>query len=190
MEIIVRPYTEKDAEAVHSICMATAAHRVRNESGRLFLFKTSCDYYIDCEPENCFVASRRSEDGTQKVIGYALCALDCERYAKRFIDKYLPKIKEYSKLNAHVAKADVAIYGQFANFFPSHMRLAVLPDDRRQGAGEKLVEAVCAHLSARKSKGVVIIADKKNKAAQPFAEHCGFSFLRTVGSGLAYGMDF
>lgn len=190
MEIIVRPYLENDLDAVHNICMATAVHRVRNESGRLFLFKTSCDYYLDCEPENCFVAVRREEDGTEKVIGYALCAADCERYARRFVDKYIPKIKEYSKLNAHVAKTDVLIYGQFAGFFPSHMRLAVLPEMRRQGAGTLLVQAVCSHLSEQRSKGVLIIAEKKNKAAEAFAKSCNFSRLREVGSGIAYGIDF
>ena len=190
MEIIVRSYLEKDLEAVHNICMATARHRVRNESGRLFLFKTSCDYYVECEPENCFVAVCRGEDGTEKVIGYALCAMDCERYARRFMEKYVPKIKAYSKLNAHIAKTDVLIYGQFASFFPSHMRLAVLPDARRQGAGTLLVQAVCAHLSEQKSKGVLIIAEKKNKTADAFAKSCNFSRLREVGSGTAYGMDF
>ena len=130
MAITVRPYTEADRDAVRLICVATAEHRVRSESRRLFVLKTSCDYYLECEPETCFVAVRTAEDGTEKVVGYVLCAADCETYAQRYLNKYIPKLQEYSKLNARVARADVMVYGQFAAFFPAHLRLAVLPEAR------------------------------------------------------------
>ena len=36
------------------------------------------DYYLDNEPENCFVAEKTLEDGTRRVVGYILCAAECE----------------------------------------------------------------------------------------------------------------
>ena len=190
MEITVRPYTETDRDAVRLICVATAQHRVRSETRRFFVLKTSCDYYLECEPENCFVAVRTQEDGSEKVVGYILCAADCETYARRYLQKYIPKIKEYSKLHARVARGDVMMAGQFAAFFPAHLRLAVLPEDRGKGVGTALVEALTAHLQENRSKGVVVILNKKNSAAQEFFKARGFSPLQPIGSGFAYGLDF
>ena len=190
MDYIVCPYAESDRDAVHLVCMATAEHRARSETRRLFLLRTTCDYYIDNEPENCFVAEKTLEDGSRRVVGYIVCAADCETYARRFRDRILPKIKEYSKMNARVARADVLMYGQFAMFFPAHLRLAVLPEDRGKGVGTALVEALTAQLRAQRSKGVVVILGKKNKATQDFFRARGFSALRPIGSGFAYGLDF
>lgn len=190
MDYTVRPYTEADRDAVHLICVATAEHPVRSESRRLFVLRTTCDYYLDNEPENCFVAEKTLDDGTTRVVGYILCAAECEAYARRFRDRILPKIKEYSKMNARVARADILMYGRFAMFFPAHLRLAVLPDDRGKGVGTALVEALTAHLQAIKSKGVVVILNKKNSAAQAFFKARGFSLLQPIGSGIAYGLDF
>ena len=188
MAISVRPYSQADHDAVRLICAATAEHRARSESRRLFLFKTACDYYLECEPENCFVAVDTAEAG-EKVVGYVLCAADCETYARRYMDKYIPKLKEYSKLNARVARADVMMVGQFANFFPAHLRIAVLPEYRRRGAGKALVDTLRSHLRQRRSKGIVVILNKKNDAAEAFFKACGFSFLRRIGSVNAYGFD-
>ena len=190
MDYSVRPYTEADRDAVHLICMATAEHRVRSETRRLFLLRTTCDYYLDTEPENCFVAEKTLDDGTQRVVGYIVCAADCETYARRVQDRIMPKLKEYSKMYARIARADVLTYCQFAMFFPANLRLAVLPEDRGKGVGTALVEALTAHLQSRRSKGVVVILNKKNNAARTFFSHRGFSALRPIGSGFAYGLDF
>lgn len=190
MDYTVRPYTEADRDAVHLICMATAEHRVRSETRRLFLLRTTCDYYLDNEPENCFVAEKTLEDGSRRVAGYILCAADCETYARRVSDRILPKIKEYSKMYARVARTDVLMYGQFAMFFPAHLRLAVMPEDRGRGVGTALVQTLTAHLQANRSKGVVVILNKKNNTARMFFLHCGFSALRPIGNGFAYGLDF
>ncbi|MBQ7547943.1 MAG: hypothetical protein IJT41_13385 [Clostridia bacterium] len=189
MEITVRPYTEADRDAVRLICVATAQHRVRSETRRFFVLKTSCDYYLECEPENCFVAVRTQADGSEKIVGYVLCAADCETYARRYLEKYIPKIKEYSKLHARVARGDVMMVGQFAAFFPAHLRLALLPEERAGEAGELLVRMLVAHLTEQRSKGVCVILNKKNAEERDFFKRCGFSFLRQIGAYAAYGLD-
>lgn len=190
MDYTVRPYTEADRDAVHLVCMATAEHRVRSETRRLFLLRTTCDYYIDNEPENCFVAEKTLDDGSHRVVGYILCAADCETYAKRVRDRIMPQLQQYSKMYARAARTDVLMYGQFAMFFPAHLRLAVMPEDRGQGVGTALVQALTAHLRDNRSKGVVVILNKKNNAARAFFSQRGFSALRAIGSGFAYGLDF
>ena len=190
MSIIIRPYESKDFDDVRLICVATSSFRVRNESKRLYLLKMYCDYYIECEPENCFVAVDVDEEGKEKVVGYTLCAIDCESYAKRFLEKYLPKIKSYSKLNAHFAKSEVMLYGRFASFFPAHMHIDILPGYQKQGIGRMLVDALKNHLSERNVKGVMLIAGKKNENAKAFYRKNGFSLLENLGGNSIFGFDF
>ena len=79
--------------------------------------------------------------------------------------------------------------GQFAAFFPAHMRLQVLREERGQGAGEALVRTLAEHLTAQRGKGIVVILNKKNTEAGAFFKQCGFSFLRKTPGGIAYGLD-
>lgn len=190
MTITVRPYTPGDAEAVRSICVSCAPHRIRTETKRLYLFKTACDYYLDCEPEKCLVAIRTDEEGRETVIGYAFAAVDCESYAKRMVDRYIPKLKEYGKMNAHFAKMDVMEYVQFANFFPAHIRLCVLPSERGQGAEEKLLQEEIILIKNYSGKGAVILVSKKDSAMGEILLKNGFSFVRKSGQSDAYGFDF
>lgn len=189
METIIRPYSEKDREAVRSVCMATAQPQPRTESKRFYLYQTSCDYYLDCEPENCFVAEQTGENGEKAIVGYLLCAADCEVFAKRFMDKYVPKLKKYSKVNAYFARTDVLLYGQFAAFFPAHIRLSVLPKARRQGIGRALIQAIRPVLEAQRGKGILAVVPKRNAAGKAFFKACGFSVIREFGGGTAFGMD-
>ena len=189
MAIDIRQYAGRDREAVRSICVATALPQPRTEAKRFYLYQTACDYYLDCEPENCFVAEETADDGTKQVVGYLLCAADCETFARRFKDKYMPKIKQYSKVSAYFARTDILLYGQFAAFFPAHVRMAVLPAYRRQGIGRALLSAVSAQLTAQKGKGVLAVVPKKNITAKAFFTGCGFSVLRDFGGGTAYGLD-
>ena len=185
----IRPYAGRDREAVRSICMTTAQPQPRSESKRFYLFQTACDYYLDCEPENCFVAEETDENGEKRIVGYLLCAADCEDYARRFKEKYMPKLKQYGKLNAYFARTDVMLFGQFAAFFPAHIRISVLPAWRRQGIGRALVEAIQPHLAAQRGKGIVAVVTKRNTAAKAFFAACGFSVIRDFGGGTAYGLD-
>ena len=189
MAVDVRPYTAGDREAVRSICMATAQPQPRTESKRLFVYQTSCDYYLDCEPENCFVAEETDENGEKRIVGYLLCAADCEDYARRFKDKYMPKLKQYSKVNAYFARTDILLYGQFAAFFPAHIRLAVLPPYRRQGIARALVDAIRPQLLSQRGKGILAVAPKRNTAAKAFFAAYGFSVIRDFGGGTVYGLD-
>ncbi len=184
MEWTIRPFSENDREDVRALCEMSAPRRIRTEQKRLFLRKMQCDYYLDCEPEHCFVAS----DG-EKTVGYILCAADCEQYARRYMERYYPKLKEYSRVQASLARGEVLHYGEHANFFPAHFRLFVRSDCRRQGVGTALVGALREHLSAYNIKGMMTYASKKDTVAAAFALNCGFSLLSGRENPLPWGMD-
>jgi hypothetical protein len=52
----VRPYERSDIERVRNICLKTTDMRIKNEVQRRALINTFCNYYVECEPQNCFVA--------------------------------------------------------------------------------------------------------------------------------------
>ncbi len=129
------------------------------------------------------------DTGEEKVVGYVLCAADCESYAKNFMKNYMPKIKESSKINAYTARSEVYLYTRHAAFFPSHLHIDILPAYQRQGIGHRLIDALAAHLTEKKSKGVMLVAGKKNVKGCSFYRKYGFSEIGKVGPGIIFGMD-
>ena len=190
MGIYVRPYEAKDYDRVRLICIATSDIRVRNETKRAFLLKMYCDYYIEAEPKNCFVAVDKDEEsGDEKAVGYILCAADCESYAKNFIKNYIPKIKETGRLNGFSARSQVFLYSRYAAFFPAHLHIDVLPDYQRLGIGSMLTDTLLEHLRGMKVKGVMLVVGKKNVKGCSFYRKYGFSEVGRVGPGIVFGMD-
>ena len=190
MSISVRPYEAKDYDQVRLICIATSDTKVRSETKRTFILKMYCDYYIESEPKNCFVAVDIDEEsGEEKVVGYILCAADCENYARNFLKNYLPKIKETGRLNGFSARSEVFLYSRHAAFFPAHLHIDILPAYQRQGIGHMLVDTLLEHLRGMKVKGVMLVAGKKNVKGCSFYKKYGFSEVGNVGPGIVFGID-
>ena len=73
----IRPYNKKDYRYVQDICIATSALADEDTPvNRAFLTALYCDYYVDYQPEVCFVAV----DDDDIPVGYVLCAADCSDY--------------------------------------------------------------------------------------------------------------
>ncbi|MCL2508898.1 MAG: GNAT family N-acetyltransferase [Oscillospiraceae bacterium] len=190
MNIEIRPYERRDFDQVRLICIATDNRPARSETRRTFVLKTYCDYYIETEPRNCFVAVDLDADpGGGKVAGYILCAEDYEDYAKNFAKNYLPKIKETGWMNSVMVRAEVRVFGRHAAFFPAHMHIDILPAYQRQGVGGRLVDTLVAHLKAKKIKGVMLIVGSKNIKGCSFYRKYGFSEIGKIGSGIEFGLD-
>ena len=81
--INVRPYTKQDYRFVEDICMATSQLADDdNAINRATMCAMYCDYYMDNEPEFCFVAT---DDDT--IAGYIVCAADCDTFAEQMEDR-------------------------------------------------------------------------------------------------------
>ena len=66
----IRPYEEKDRENVRHVCIVTAGCADKSEDEKQFILTLYCDYYIEKEPDNCFVIA----DDEDNAVGYILCA--------------------------------------------------------------------------------------------------------------------
>lgn len=190
ISVFIRPYEARDYDRVRLICIATSDTKIRSESKRTFILKMYCDYYIESEPKNCFVAVDGGADGAEEqVVGYILCAADCESYAKNFLKNYVPKIKATGRLNGFTARSEVFLYSRYAAFFPAHLHIDVLPAYQRLGIGKMLTDTLLEHLREMKIKGVMLVVGKKNVKGRSFYYKYGFSEVGKAGPGVVFGID-
>ena len=82
----IRNFNSKDSENLKAICIETASDIFRGKKiTEIALVDVYCRYYIEQEPDNCFVVA--DQDDVAK--GYILCAKDYEEYRRLFKEKYL-----------------------------------------------------------------------------------------------------
>ena len=182
----VRPYKAKDAQRVRQICMDNADFDVSDESARKYLMLMYCDYYIQEEPFNCFVAVNDKDE----AIGYILCAENYDAYAKVFNEKYLPLAAALGAKKYVDAKLDMLSHAMFKSQYPAHMHIDIDLGWQRLGLGSMLVSTLKAHLRQKELGGVMLVVAPDNQAAIDFYNKNGFKNLLNTRFGKAMALDF
>ena len=181
--VTIRPYQEKDKQAVRDICIATSSLPVKTQRQRALLLLQYCDYYLEQEPENCFVAA----DEADRPVGYILCSKDFKAYQQSFLREYLPRMRALSAFRAIGARGEIWFTGRYAARYPSHMHIDILDGFQRQGIGHRLVDALTAHLSGR-SQGVMLVVGAENEKGLSFYNQYGFQKIGSAAGALAMGL--
>ncbi|HZJ78249.1 MAG TPA: GNAT family N-acetyltransferase [Clostridia bacterium] len=181
----IRPYERSDIDSVRTICIKTTDMRIRTEVQRQSLLNTYCNYYAECEPQNCFVAA----DDNDNAIGYIFCAEDYARYEKKFSEKYIPIIKKISKLKAMVARSTMLINRKYAGYFPAHMHIDILPEYQRMGLGTQLVDTLVEHLKEKNVRGLMLVVSAKNTTGMNFYAKYGFRKIGSISGAVAMGLE-
>ena len=84
----IRRYQNCDAADVRTVCLSTSNIRIcRKKIIKNALINVFCNYYIEQEPQNCYVAA----DEKGQVIGYILCAINFDVWKENFRETYLKK---------------------------------------------------------------------------------------------------
>ena len=87
----IRPYQEKDKQDVRFTCLNSEGPSQDGERIDNFVLNTYCDYYLEKESYNCFVAV----DENDKAIGYLICTENYDKYYRTFLKEYVPRFKFY-----------------------------------------------------------------------------------------------
>ncbi|UCE12183.1 MAG: GNAT family N-acetyltransferase [Candidatus Heimdallarchaeota archaeon] len=199
----IRKYQPKDRDDVINICWKTG-YMGDDSAGHFddrYLFGLLfCLYYVDYEPENCFVAVDEDRD---KAIGYVLSSLNSEKQEKQFRKKIIPKIIRraflYTIWRYH---RTFRVFWHFKKTFqearepshnesllapyPAHLHIDILPQYHRQGVGTKLMRCLESHFRTHNVKGAHLGTSEKNEKAIPFYKKLGYSVIYEGPSG--YGM--
>ncbi len=180
--ISVRKYEKKDFDGVRFTCLNSTDEKFDAETGE-FILHTFCDYYIEHEPENCFVLD---DDG--KAVGYIICAENYDAYKEIFDREYLPLTKPLGEERYKWALESTILQNKYKENYPAHLHIDLLPAYHRQGWGGKLLTALFDHLRAKGIKGVMLTAGKDNLNAGSFYKKYVFEQLEIYDTDVAFGM--
>ena len=168
----IRNYHSKDSEHLKKICIETASALYQGKKlTEEALTEVYCRYYIEREPESCFVVV----DENDVAKGYILCAKNYEAYSKIFKEYHLKTWNLATLIMGNFALNSIKDY---VKYYPAHLHIDLLPECQGQGYGRKLIEALIEHLKEREIKGLMLHVSMKNEGARAFYRKCGFEVLR------------
>lgn len=180
----IRPYRETDKYNVQRICLQTVNDDVQfeglNRENAPFFLTVYCNYYIEKEPQNCFV----TVDGNDEAVGYIICAENVKKYRKTFMKEYFPKLEKKRRL---MVFGEVLAYHFFALRYPAHMHIDILKEYRGGGTGTKMLEILTEHLKNKGISGVQLCVSEANTRGIKFYERFGFNTLMRFSVGRAMG---
>lgn len=161
----VRVYEPRDRERVRHICLETAGESFKKDPERLYALY--CDYYIEREPEHCFVLTNDKDE----AVGYVISAFDYERYYRDFKRYYMPKLSFGAALER---RAEHLLTRRLTRQYPAHLHIDILPDCCGSGGGRALIRALTDALKKENVSGLMLITDPSNTRARRFFSACGF----------------
>lgn len=180
----IKEYSDKYKSQVQYTCKLTGPDNCfTDEKVGTYIVNTYCNYYIENEPENCFVLVDENDDAQ----GYILCSSDIKKFKSGF-KKYLPIIK------ANAGKSIKEVYGEFIGTlvfsvaYPAHMHIDINYDYTGHGDGTKMLKRLFEHLKSKNVKGLMLIVGSGNTEAIRFYKRNGFKVLFQGFDGTVMGI--
>ncbi len=178
----IRKYEEKDFEGVRYACLNSDGGGMSDEMCE-FVLHIFCDYYIEKEPENCFVLS---DDG--KAVGYVICAENFKKFKAVFDSEYVVQVNHFDAGMIKWANEAYLLHEKYADAYPAHLHIDILPEYQRSGWGGKLIKALFEHLKNKGVNGVMLTTGTGNETANKFYKKYGFEELEIYDTDVAFGM--
>lgn len=181
-KIRIRPYRNSDRSRVEQICISTADERLKgNRMLEKALLKVFCEYYVDREPESCFVAANEQDE----AVGYILCASSYERWQKEF--SAILK-KSWNPAARIMGKATLKDLEPFSKEYPAHLHIDLMESCQRQGAGSRLLLQLSEFLSAQGTGGLCLSVARTNEKGLNFYRKHGFCPLAESKDDILMGL--
>lgn len=178
--VTVRPYLPADKEAIRRVCAETAPSF--SEKRRPVLLNLYCDYYIEQEPQNCFVL----DDGGA-AVGYILTAADWTQYRLRFTESYLPSLRKLS-LPFYLFKRRELRHSRFTDDYPAHLHIDITESYQHSGYGRVLMDVALDNLRGQGVRGIQLGVAARNTGAVRFYEKYGFRRLHATRFEITFGL--
>lgn len=182
--VTVRPYQKKDFRYVQDICLATSwLSKDPSPTSRAIVCSMYCDYYLDNEPEYCFVAV----DEQDIPVGYVLCAVDLDKYHDQMKDNYLPVVRKVSGSDYFRFSAEVKLEQRYIKQgYTSHLHIDVLNERKGEGIESALLDALTNKLKENFIEGLFLVCGVKDKEACEFYEKRGFEDIDYFAACVVY----
>ena len=181
----IRPYRESDRERVQQICLDNAGCANATAETKKYILIMYCNYYIDQEPQNCFVAVNDADE----AVGYIICSEDYDTYERVFTEVYLPQAAAVSAKRYVDAKMDMLTHSMFRDSYKSHFHIDIDENYQGGGLGTELIKVLETRLRKRRVERLMLVCDENNDRAIAFYKKNGFKPLIETKFGLAMGID-
>lgn len=170
----IRPYSAQDRSAVEKICVPQ-----QNDLSKALL-NCFCRYYIDQEPDNCFVCL---EDDI--VCGYVLCSENFYQWKKQLIEHYA----NADPISFAIATATIDNLHPHAAEYPAHLHIDFVPNAQSKGYGTAIISRLCDHLRQKSIPGLMLDVSAENIGAQCFYQRNGFTVLGKNSHSIQMGRN-
>ena len=182
----IRTMRTTDKEAVQHVCLnASSAKPPVPVPQKLWddaVLQIFCNYYVDKESENSFVAV----DENDVPFGYIVCAKDFDEWKEVFEKDYVKH--SLNPLVKGMAGGTIESLAAFKDDYPAHLHIDILPGHQGEGIGTKLMNALTDHLKEMGVKGVMLGVASDNTGAIRFYERLGFVRLAEGEAEINYGL--
>lgn len=181
----IRPYDCKDKINVRRVCIATSVGFDAPEKEQRFITSLYCDYYIEQEPQNCFVIA----DDEDNAVGYILCSENMKKYA-RAMAPYRASIRKMGFIKYIFAWGEYLVHLPASKKCKAHLHIDILPEYQHKGLGTRLINTLTDNLSAKGINSVMLVVNSSNKNAVSFYKKNGFTEYLNFGKGILMIKNF
>ncbi|NCA68476.1 MAG: GNAT family N-acetyltransferase, partial [Clostridia bacterium] len=133
----IRPYEEKDRDCVKVVSVRTGGNPTAEKDKRA-LWCLFLDYYIEIEPDCCFVAA----DDDDNAVGFVIAASDHIEYEKIYREKYLAKLSRIKWHYGVYKRFELLLSRKFGKKYKAHLHIDINPEYQRAGLGHRLMNAL------------------------------------------------
>ena len=184
MQMKIRPYEERDKENVRFVCLNSEGPCTLHKDTQDFILTTYCDYYLEREPQNCYVLA----DESDRAVGYIICAEDFDAFYGAFLEGYVTRFSPADTARRSDAAHSVDLQNKYKKTYPAHMHIDILPQYQRSGWGGRLVDTLAAHLRRKGVCGLMLTVGSDNAVGRGFYRKYGFALLEEATGEAAYGI--
>lgn len=180
--VTIRPYKTTDKEYVRKICYDNSSDNKVYRDNPELLLTLFCDYYIEVESDNCFVAVNEED----MPVGYIICSENFNEYKV----KYKPYLKKLWKMGFKhwIDKVFANIREvKYSELYPAHLHIDIDSNYQRLGLGTKLMDALHIHLKGKGVHGIHLETGNDNEKAVRFYNKYGYN--RISDKGAVFGLD-
>lgn len=193
----IRPFRSGDEPALADVCLRTAdagsdATGVLDDDelwAEIFVLP-----YVARHPDLAWVVE--TDDG--RVVGYIVCAPDTAAFEEWFRSEWWPTRTRRPPLPSSVESRQDAIVryayargataSPYAERYPAHLHIDLLPEAQGTGFGRRLIDTLVGELRGRRVRGLHLIASADNAGAVAFYPRVGFTPLPSDDDVRAFGM--
>lgn len=180
--ISIRPYDKKDFRFVQDVCVACHAEET-NATIRALTCALYCDYYLDNEPQFCFVAV----DENDVPVGYIVANGDVDLFNEQMDDNYLPLVRKLDSGEFFHYSAQRKLEQRYVKQgYTARVRVFV-SDCEEQGVADKLVDALSDKLTESFVEGMYVLTGIKDADERAFYEKHGFEDIDYISGAVVYG---